>query len=253
MMQIEPYNYSIFFDFIESYLPNGFQNIKAHDAIMLKLEEVMKINNQYFNLIELEEVKFLFTSKGSLALVGIEAEELNPSHYLEITHPEDIYILEWARIQIFKLEKEFFEAKKGSGLMSYTIRMRDPSGGYHNYLGQDYLFYGASPKPAVYAIQIGTRIDWCKIKDICNHRYIGKDISLFKFPDEKLLKIGLVYSAREIEILKFIELGLNSNDIAEKLELSLHTVNTHRGNILEKSGKDTISELLFELKEQGLL
>ena len=45
-------NYSIFFDFIESYLPSGFLNIKAEDPIVQKMEEVMEKNNQYISIIE---------------------------------------------------------------------------------------------------------------------------------------------------------------------------------------------------------
>jgi len=50
-----------------------------------------------------------------------------------------------------------------------------------------------------------------------------------------------------------IQEGLHSEQIAEKLFLSLHTVKTHRKNILEKSGKAHISDLIYLLREQGLL
>ena len=40
-MAITPYNYNIFFDFIESYLPSGFLNVRADDPIMLRMEELM--------------------------------------------------------------------------------------------------------------------------------------------------------------------------------------------------------------------
>jgi DNA-binding CsgD family transcriptional regulator len=50
-----------------------------------------------------------------------------------------------------------------------------------------------------------------------------------------------------------IESGLISEEIAEKLFLSVHTVNTHRRNILEKSGKETIAELIYDFKQRRLL
>jgi len=65
--------------------------------------------------------------------------------------------------------------------------------------------------------------------------------------------MGSGFSDREMEILKLIESGLGSKEIAEKLFLSVHTVNTHRRNILEKFGKAQISDLIYELKEKGLL
>jgi DNA-binding NarL/FixJ family response regulator len=78
-------------------------------------------------------------------------------------------------------------------------------------------------------------------------------MSLFRYPDEELLDIGPVFSERELEIIKLIESGLSSKQIAAKLFLSVYTVNTHRKNILKKSGKPMISNLIYELKEQGLL
>ena len=38
----KPYSYSIFFDFIESYLPSGFLDINPDDPIMQSLEEWME-------------------------------------------------------------------------------------------------------------------------------------------------------------------------------------------------------------------
>jgi DNA-binding NarL/FixJ family response regulator len=91
------------------------------------------------------------------------------------------------------------------------------------------------------------------VKNQDYHHYKGKDMSFFKFPDEDLVKIGPGLSEREFEIIRLVESGLGSKEIAEKLFLSVHTVNTHRKNILEKTGKAQISDLIYDFKEQGLL
>ena len=65
--------------------------------------------------------------------------------------------------------------------------------------------------------------------------------------------MGNVFSSREFEIIRLIEAGLSSEQIAEKLFLSHYTVNTHRRNILTKTGKKNISDLIYELKERGVL
>nr|WP_262901437.1 helix-turn-helix transcriptional regulator [Flavihumibacter profundi] len=78
-------------------------------------------------------------------------------------------------------------------------------------------------------------------------------MSLFRFVDEALLNISHHLSLRELEILKLIEKGMSTKQIAEKLFISVFTVNTHRSNMLEKSGKILVSDLIYELKEQGLL
>ena len=68
-----------------------------------------------------------------------------------------------------------------------------------------------------------------------------------------MLMKGNMFSGREFEIIKLIESGLSSEEIAGKLFLSVHTVNTHRRNILAKSGKPSIADMIYELKERGVL
>ena len=50
-----------------------------------------------------------------------------------------------------------------------------------------------------------------------------------------------------------IEAGLSTKQIAEKLFLSVYTVNTHRANILEKSGFKNTTDLITDLQKRRLL
>ena len=65
--------------------------------------------------------------------------------------------------------------------------------------------------------------------------------------------MGSNLSDREFEIVKLIASGLDSKEIAEKLFLSVHTVNTHRSNILKKTQKASVADLIYDLKNLGLL
>ena len=249
----KPYNYSIFFDFIESYLPSGFLNINAADPIMQQLEQVMEDNDQFLTVSDLGQIKFLFASKRIRQMIGVEPAELNPGHFVEVTHPDDLNRLGLLRAQTFIVEKEVLETQKGSALVSFSMRLRNPAGEYNNHLCQAYFFYSPIPHKAVYLVQVISNVSWYKMKKQEFHHYKGKDLSFFRYPDEELLKIGPVFSTRELEIIKLVESGLSSKQIAEKLFLSVYTVNTHRSNILEKSGKAQVSDLIYELKVQGVL
>lgn len=56
-------------------------------------------------------------------------------------------------------------------------------------------------------------------------------------------------SDRELEIITLIAEGYTNNEIAEKLFLSPHTVNTHRKNILQKLGvNNTASIVMYAVK-----
>ena len=252
-MTNNPYSYSIYFDFIESYLPSGFLNINIDDPIMRQLKQVMNENDQFLTISDLGQIKFLHASEGIKRMLGIAPSELNPGHFVEVTHPDDLSRLGLLRAQTFVVEKEVLETQKGSALVSFTIRLRNSDGIYRNHLCQAYFFYSPGPHKAVYLLQVISNVDWFKPKKHEYHHYKGKDLSLFRFPDEELLKIGPLLSVRELEIIKLIEAGLSSKQIADKLFVSVYTVNTHRSNILVKSGKASIPDLIYELKEQGIL
>lgn len=58
-------------------------------------------------------------------------------------------------------------------------------------------------------------------------------------------------SEREFEIIKLIALGKSSIEIADELHLSIHTINSHRKNILKKLGLKSPAELIIYAVEKG--
>lgn len=64
---------------------------------------------------------------------------------------------------------------------------------------------------------------------------------------------GLSVTEREIEIIKYIAEGLSNKQIADKLSLSTHTVNTHRKNIMNKlEVNNTAGIVMYAVKNQLL-
>ena len=185
-----PYSYSIFFDFIESYLPSGFMGINPNDPIMQRLEEVMEENDQFFSASDLSLAQYLFTSKRSMQILGIAPEEVDPGFFMNTIHPDDLHRLVLGREKMFKVAEGIYAAKAGSALMSFTLRFINPEGGYNNLLGQAYFFHSTIPREAVFLIQVITNLDKSVKTNPDGHWYVGNDVSLFKFPDEKLLHDG---------------------------------------------------------------
>jgi DNA-binding CsgD family transcriptional regulator len=245
--------YDLFFEFKETYSPVGFKRIDRHDPLILSLEEMMKNNNQFLCVFDMIRMKTEFVSQGSVQMLGINPEDLTSYHFKETTHPDDLKRHELGLVKMFKIAHELFVAKKGEMLISSNFRFRNPTGIYCNQLVQCYLFYYSAPYHTVYLININTDISWYKKIKHGFHFYMGNDLSYFRYPDEELLMTGNIFSDREFEIIKLIQEGLDSEQIAEKLFLSKHTVNTHRKNILDKTEKAHISDLIYELTERGLL
>ncbi len=60
-------------------------------------------------------------------------------------------------------------------------------------------------------------------------------------------------TSREQDILRFIGDGLTNEEIAEQLVLSVHTVQTHRSNIMKKLGLHNRAQLVTYAARVGLI
>ncbi len=67
----------------------------------------------------------------------------------------------------------------------------------------------------------------------------------------KIADIGL--SAREIQIIRLSAEGLTAAQIAERLFLSVHTVNTHRQRIYSKMEVRNVTDMIHKATEMGIL
>ena len=73
------------------------------------------------------------------------------------------------------------------------------------------------------------------------------DINEIKYPEEEPKNL----TASEIEIVKLIANGLTTKEIADKRNISYHTVSTHRKNIFRKIEVSNASELIMHAIKAG--
>lgn len=75
----------------------------------------------------------------------------------------------------------------------------------------------------------------------------------FSQKDSNSLKVKDVLTPREQEIFKLLADGNSNNEIAEKLVISLKTVQTHRAHIMEKLNLNNRTELIKYAIRQGII
>jgi len=88
------------------------------------------------------------------------------------------------------------------------------------------------------------------------HKYVSQKLSedlLEKVRGEVPLMTHDALSDREMQILQLIASGKAVSDIAAQLNLSVSTVNTHRGHILEKMNMHTNADLMRYAIENKLV
>jgi hypothetical protein len=246
-------NYGLFLKFFDAYAPVGFKDIDPADPLVVELENMMETNDQFLYVGALTKMEIIYASKRSVQMMGIKPEDIHPDVFLQASHPDDLIRASLGRIRLFKMGHDVSIAKSGCSLMSSNYRTRNAQGNYSNILSQLYVFYRKLPYESTFLIKVHTNIDWCRKLKYGYHFYTGNDLSYFRYPDEELLMVGVPFSNRELEIIHLVESGLNSYQIAEKIFLSPQTIYTHRRNILKKSGKTTLSDVIYDLKDRGVL
>lgn len=115
----------------------------------------------------------------------------------------------------------------------------------HSYLLQDCSQEEIAE--ALHATQRGDRFFCGKVLDLIldqdrSHAPLNPNL-------DNCLPVSL--SNREIEIIQFIAKSYTNREIAEKLFLSTHTINTHRKNIMQKLEiRNTAGLVLYAIKEK---
>lgn len=246
-------DYQLFQKFITKYLPKGFVGINRQDALIVKIEEQLKANKQFFYVGDVLQMKILFASETSYDMFGVKPEEINLATFFQRSHPKDQHRHNLARSKTLNAAQELFISKKGQVFQSSHFYQKNTKGGYSDYFYQVKLFYTTNPYETVFVLLIITEAESLKISKKGFHYYIGDDESMFRFPDQKMLCVGRLFSSRELEILHLIAMGFDSEIIAEKLFLSANTVNTHRRNILKKTSASNTLELIIKMQDQGFI
>ncbi len=246
-------DYSIYFRFIQKYTNDGFFNIDRSDPFIIAMELQLRQSRQFFFIGDLIQLKIRFTSSGSRELFGVEPDLVDPSTFYTRTHPDILQRHNIARTKLFNLGQELYILTQPYSILSTNLRFLDAFEKYSEFLVQCYLFYSEIPYRTVYLLQVVTDVEAINPIKYGYHFYQGTDKSFFRYPDAKLLQEGNVFSKREYEIINLLAEGKNSRQISEKLFLSIHTVNTHRRNLLKKSGSLATNELILGLKEKGVI
>jgi DNA-binding NarL/FixJ family response regulator len=99
---------------------------------------------------------------------------------------------------------------------------------------------------AVIAVAKGNKFFCTRVIDFLLEKTFSK-------PSEAENIAPLPLSAREIEIVQQTAKGLIAKEIADLLNLSTHTVYTHKKNIMKKLGFTTSSELVLYAVNKGLI
>lgn len=247
------YDYAIYHELIRTFEGPGFDAIDPAHPLVRELEGHQRANRQYFHLVDMVKLRLGFKSSTCRELFGLEPEDIHIATFLSRILPVDQKRFGLMRAKALHAAQELFMRPDGHVVQSGIYRQPDAKGETIPVLFQFCMCSFDADPVSVIGVLVLTDLSGTPVSNPALHHYLGKDLSFFRYPDEALLQEGLLFSKREMEILRLIAQRLESDQIAERLFLSVNTVNTHRRNILRKCGKNSTHELVIELQEIGVL
>ena len=209
-----------------------------------------------FYIIDFFDMSLSHISPSIYEMHDFNPETLTFNDVLGAIHPEDIEFV--VKAENF-LTKFFMENVSRDKLLRYKIsychRARLKNGEYALFNHQALMLtmddnggYGKS-------LNIHTRIDHLSNFNTYKISLIGLhgEPSFMNMSLDGNMDQVTEYSKREVDILKLVANGFSNNEIADKLFISVNTVQKHRKNILAKSNVKNTVELIKNCVLQGII
>lgn len=237
---------------------NAAEKQKIWESHKKHIELLTKVNNSYVLVLEYQK-RYLYMSDNiqqffEVGLDGLLQTHLEGDNFLATRiHPEDYQALNTSQINLveFMLNQPIEKRKDFKYISEYRVKKAE--GEYVRIIyqcqileldenGNPWLILGIadlSPNNA----------PWVSSKLQIVNFITGETLPLSKFEEKE--RVG--FTSREKEILLLIRSGMLSKEISEKLSVSIHTVNKHRQNIMQKMNTDNIIGAMEYARKLGLL
>ncbi len=221
--------------------------------IINRYMDVFHISDYFYVIFNTRNAEMEYVHPGISKILGYEPSDFQLSTVLENIHPEDLpyyFHYEQSAVRFFtSLHEDLFFKYK----FSYDYRIKSKNNEYKRVLQQIVPVY-YFPEGGVRTLGIFTDLTHLNIQGIPKLSFIGMQGAPSYYNihlTEEFHPSNKLFTKREHEILTFMIQGITSESIAQELNRSIFTIRTHRKNILQKSGCNSIPELLVKSIREG--
>lgn len=215
----------------------------------------------YYYLVDFYGQQLRYIDPSIADILGLDPELATVDSILSCIHPEDInYVVQTESASLSFMLNQVGKGKlKSYYKTSYCFRFKVVGGNYELFHNESVFFADEEIGRISQVLHIHTNINHLTAVNDYTSSLMGlKETDSTWSPvnankEAESSSLNLHFSKREMEIIKLIALGYKSEEIAESLFISLHTVQSHRKNIIRKSGVKTSSELISLCVKEGLI
>ena len=239
-------------DSLRTYPPQHNKGLKRR--IEKLLGQFPRFPGHFLYIYNYSEGKVVY-ARGFQEILGYQDATVDVDLLYTILHPEDAPIV--ARLNQCAIEA-MAKVRNPSNLMDLSLsvdyRMRRSNGEYIKVLRQTAVFEVDKHSGKVHStFSLCKDISTIKPNGNIGWQVSGFDLIEFVAPVDIDSRVQYRPSPREMEVVRKLAEGKNSKEVATELDISLHTVNTHRRNLLVRTGLGNTTELVRRISGLGWL
>lgn len=221
------------------------------------LHQLSKLSRNCTFVVDVYKCRYAYASSNFVDLLGYDGHKIatleRQGDYLESRiHPDDRTQLETLQIKLSQFIYSLPPEQRNDYSNIYSFRILNAKQKYvrvtsrHQVLEQD-----CNGKAWLVIGNMDISPDQKKSESVDCTVLNLKSGEMFSPSSSLVSPVNL--TNRELEILRLIQKGMLSKEIADKLCISIHTVNIHRQNLLRKLGVQNSFEAIRLGQECGLL
>ena len=220
-----------------------------------KFDNVLIQHNQFFYILDITSFKIIYMHPNAIKLTGYQPDRFQKlSDLYDCIHPNDIdYVLDFS-IRSIAITREFkleFMENHPSTVFSIDYRFIRKDGQCIRLNRNTSCFKTDKTGNMVYGLVVLT--DVTNVKNINNISYSWMENKCYDNHFEDLKKKhrkDFDITKREKDVLMMLSNGLSAAEIAKQLNISDHTIITHRKNLLRKMcAKNTVELVKFAVEK----
>lgn len=236
-------------------------SLETHIKKIIELDNFLPYSSTFFCITNTQSLEFEYISKNFKACLGLDPSLLKTNgmrYFWSRIHPEDLekWLKALNELMEFTLGN-INDEERSRANYTWNYRFKNADDVYVNVVQNTTpLAFDSEGKPIIGLAHYTVMHPKIKMTISASAKLLNDqneyETVYFNNYGQKLLSNGV--SNRERDVIRLLVLDYSSKEISEKLNISSHTVDTHRRNILKKLNISSTGELVGILKmNQNLL
>ncbi|MFT7050505.1 MAG: DNA-binding CsgD family transcriptional regulator [Psychroserpens sp.] len=230
-------------------------SLETHIKKIMDLDSYLPYSSTFFCITNTQSLEFEYISKNFKACLGLDSNELKTQgmrYFWSRIHPGDLEKWLKALNELMKFTLgNINEEDRYKANYTWNYRFKNAENVYVNLIQNTTpLAFDSQGKPIIglahyTVLHSKIKMDITASAKLLNNQNEYETL-YFNNYGKKLLSEGI--SNRERDVIRLLVLDFSSKEISKKLNISPHTVDTHRRNILKKLNISSTGELIGMLK-----